>query len=137
MRFSTDKNDFIRDKKYRYVLHLFITLSTCVLQERVLSMVTPSNFSEFETDIWESLYDIPGKSCGIILWLCLEVTNMILDFVTLIAIWSFLLRSSESVEVLKTFAVWRYGWVVCKNNSYGFWETKWANFTMMSFRCGP
>ena len=33
------------------VLLLFITLLTCVLQERVLSMVTPSNFSEFETDI--------------------------------------------------------------------------------------
>ena len=51
---------------------------------------------------------------------------MTLDCVTLIAIlfklhqWSILLRTSESVELK-----WRYGWVICKNISYGFWETKW------------
>ena len=88
-----------------YVLHLFITLSTCVLQERVLSMVTPSNFETLY--IRGFTYDIPGiyQSCGIIRWLCLEVTNMTLDFVTLIVIslklqqWSILLRSSENVKV--------------------------------------
>jgi len=30
---------------YYHVLHVFIALTTCVLQERVLSTVTPSNFS--------------------------------------------------------------------------------------------
>jgi len=43
------------------VLLLFITLSTCVLQEKVLSMVTLSNFSEFET-LYISLYMIYQES---------------------------------------------------------------------------